>query len=143
MLKDVATQYLNRGSKVFCCLVDASKAFDRVRHDLLFGLLKDRGIPPGILCYIMDSYARQNVTASWLGEASKSFSVSNGVRQGGVLSPILFTVYLDVLIKELEASGDGCYIGHIFYGALGYADDLSVLAPTAQGLARMLKICEK
>jgi hypothetical protein len=50
---------------------------------------------------------------------------------------------VDELIKKLEASGDGCYIGHLFMGALGYADDFTLLAPTAQGLQRMLNVCEE
>ncbi len=143
ILKDVASHYVNQGSKVYCCLVDASKAFDRVRHDALFQLLYDRGLPPTIINFLVDSYTRQRVRAAWLGEHSETFNVINGVRQGGVLSPVLFTLYMDELIKELEAAGDGCYIGHMFFGALGYADDLTLLAPTVQGLARMLKVCEK
>jgi hypothetical protein len=91
----------------------------------------------------MDGYARQTVRASWAGYHSGEFNVCNGVRQGGVLSPVLFSVYMDDLIKELEISGDGCYIGHIFFGALGYADDLTLLAPAVQALARMLKVCER
>ena len=49
-------------------------------------------------------YSDQNVCArvSWNGQFSNKFSVSNGVRQGGVLSPILFTVYIDDLLTELE-----------------------------------------
>ncbi len=50
-------------------------------------------------------------------------SVSNGVKQGGVLSPILFTVYVDELLRILENARLGCHIGHIFGGAVGYADD--------------------
>ena len=64
--------------------------------------------------------------------------------RGGVLSPILFNIYMDELIKQLEQSGDSCHIDHIFYGALGYADDLILLSPTANVLQRMLEtfICE-
>jgi len=142
VLKDVVSQYVSRGSTVFCCLLDATKAFDRLRHDILFDLLKDRGLPPTIIKFLMDGYSRQDVRASWSGHHSEYFKVANGVRQGGVLSPILFTLYMDELIKRLEAAGDGCYIGHMFMGALGYADDISLLAPTAQALARMLKVCE-
>ena len=42
--------------------------------------------------------------------------MENGVKQGGVLSPIIFCVYFDELLKRIESSGMGCYIGHYFYG---------------------------
>ena len=51
-------------------------------------------------------------------------------------------MYINELILELEASGFGCYVGHTFCGALGYADDLTLLAPTAMALSSMLRICE-
>ena len=59
------------------------------------------------------------------------FHVSNGVRQGGVLSPMLFAVYIDSLLEMLEASGVGCYSGGCFVGAVCYADDIVLLAPCA------------
>ena len=72
-----------------------------------------------------------------------AFSVSRSVRQGGVLSPILFTLYIDDLLKELSQSSVGCYWGNIFVGALAYADDLILLAPTPSALRKLLAICEK
>jgi len=143
VLKDVASHYISHGSKVYACLIDASKAFDRVRHDILFKLLTDRHLPPLVVNFLMDGYSRQRVRASWEGCHSEEFGAANGIRQGGVLSPILFNVYIDELIKDLEASGYGCHVGHLFYGALGYADDLSLLAPSIYGLKKMLQICEE
>ena len=70
------------------------------------------------------------------------FHVSNGVRQGSVLSPVLFAVYLDGLLAELSGSGVGCYWGSLFAGAFCYADDIIVLlAPRASTLTTMLDIC--
>jgi len=71
------------------------------------------------------------------------FSVSNGVRQGGVLSPILFNVYMDELLLRLQRHDIGCHIGQKFMGALCYADDLSVLCPTVNGLQSMVNVCLK
>ncbi len=70
-------------------------------------------------------------------------SVSNGVKQGGVLSPILFTVYIDELLTRLSNARLGCHVGNIFCGALGYADDITLLAPTLSSLKSMLSICQK
>ena len=63
-----------------------------------------------------------------------------GVKQGGVLSPILFCVYFDELLKRLESSGMGCYIGHHFYGCVGYADDVKLLCPSINGLQSMINV---
>ena len=77
----------------------------------------------------------------WDHSLSESFHVSNGVRQGGVLSPVLFAVYLDGLLEELADSGCGCYWRNLFAGTFCYADDIVLLAPCASALRVMLNIC--
>ena len=67
--------------------------------------------------------------------------MSNGVRQGSVISPHLFAVYLDGLLLELCNSGVGCYWGCSFAGGFSYADDVVLLAPSASALRIMLNIC--
>ena len=61
----------------------------------------------------------------------------NGVSHGAILSPVLFCDYFDTLLSNLNAAGIGCHIGS-FYGALAYADDLVLLAPSANALRCML-----
>ena len=78
----------------------------------------------------------------WDGIRSSSFRITNGTRQGSVLSPTLFSVYLDDLIKELRLLGFGCHVGGAWVGAAGYADDLILLAPSRTAMQRMLKVCE-
>ena len=70
---------------------------------------------------------------------SNKFTASNGVKQGAILSPIL----LSVLFERLEKSGVGCHMGNHYTGSLGYADDLTMLAPTLSGLQVLIKICER
>jgi hypothetical protein len=65
------------------------------------------------------------------------------VRQGAILSPSLFCVYLDTLLSELRDAGVGCHVGGKFLGAFVYADDVNLLALTRQGLQIMLNICEQ
>ena len=67
----------------------------------------------------------------------------NGVKQGGCLSPMLFTLYLDGLIQQLKHSGIGCHIGRTYCGVFGYADDRVIVSPTLFGLRQMIKICEE
>ena len=70
----------------------------------------------------------------WGALVSNSFSVANGVRQGGVLSPILFTLYIDDLLLDLKILGVGCFWNSFFAGALCYADDLTLLAHSPSAL---------
>ena len=70
-------------------------------------------------------------------------SVSNGVNEVGVLSTILFTMYIDERLSRLSASKLGCYISNIFCGALEYPDDISLFAPTLSSLKYTLNICHQ
>ena len=85
----------------------------------------------------------QKLVVRWNGEFSQPFTVSNGVKQGGIISPTLFCIYIDELLNELKKSGSGCYIGFNFYVALGYADDIILLNPSICGMQKMLNICNK
>ena len=142
-LKEVVNYYTSRKGRVYCALLDASKAFARVRFDKLFEALIKRNIPSSIIRLLLNMYQRQKVRTLWDGCLSDTFLTVNGVRQGGVLSPVLFTLYMDMLFTRLEDSGVGCYLGHEFMGALGYADDGTILAPTVSSFRAMLRICEE
>jgi len=123
-------------------MLDASKAFDTVHFGKLFKLLMDRKLPAMVIRLLLDNYTRQNICTTWNGAKSDTFTAMNGVRQGGVLSPILFTIYFDEMIYKLEKSGIGCKIGIHFIGALAYADDVILLCPSRSGLQSMLTLCE-
>ena len=84
---------------------------------------------------------RQSIMVNWNGEYSSTFSVGNGVKQGGVLSPVLFTVYLDDLIDQLKKKGLGCHFNGHFVGSFIYAYDISLLAPSCDALNNMFNVC--
>ena len=135
--------YLRNDSEVYCCLFDFSKAFDKVNFDCLFQKLLDRKFPAIFLNLILCIYKNQSCFIRWNSVESSSFRVRNGVRQGAILSPSLFCVYLDSLLTRLRDAGVGCHVGGNFSGAFGYADDVTLLAPSRQALQIMLKICEE
>ena len=139
----IITNYLHRGSSVLGCFLDASKAFDLADHDILFNTLLERGLPLSIVRFLISWCSMQQLRVRWNFSLSNPFKVSNGVRQGSVLSPILFLVYLDSLLVDLSKSGVGCYWGSFFAGAFGYADDVVLLAPCAAAQRIMLSICSR
>ena len=85
-------------------------------------------------------YSNNLVRIAWGGVLADYFSAVNGVKQGGVLSPVLYCVYIDDLLLALSKSGVGCYIGSNFVGALAYADDIVLIAPTATAMRKLLSI---
>jgi arginine exporter protein ArgO len=92
--------------------------------------------------YIYIAQISSETQIKWCGTMSNYFVAIIGVRQGGVLSPILFCLYFDGLLVALSEAGVGCFIGCNFVGALAYADNVVLLAPSAFALHKMLVICD-
>ena len=141
VVKETIQYYLNGGSQVYTMLLDASQAFDRVNYVTLFNILLKRGLCPLVCRLLAMIYTCQSARIKWGETFSKEFSITNGVKQGGVLSPVLFSIYMDELFVSLYASKVGCHIGQQFMGAFGYADDVILLAPTKRSLYSLLDIC--
>ncbi len=140
--KKVISYYTSSNSAVHCVFLDASKAFDKLEYCKLFKLLLDRHIPPQVIRILLNIYTGQQIRVLWNGIYSPTFAVKNGVKQGAIVSPILFCVYFDTLLTKLRSSKVGCFIGNWFVAALAYADDLVILAPTARAMRRLLAICD-
>ena len=143
LVTEVANYYIRRGTAVSACLLDCSKAFDKCRFDHLFEKILGKSVPPIVVRVLIFMYEEQTGCVKLAGKKSGSFMISNGTRQGSVLSPALFSIYLDDLIKELRDQGLGCHIGGWWMGACGFADDLILMAPVRSVLQRMVTICEK
>ena len=143
VLKEAVDFYVNQQSSVYLCFLDATKAFDRVNHDVLFDKLKKRGVPGYLIRILTFWYSNQKMMVRWGNVMSESFNVSNGVRQGRILSPYLFNVYMDDLSLRLKKHYAGCKIANNIINHLFYADDLVLLCPSHRGLQELLETCEK
>ena len=97
-------------------------------------MLLKRDIPGTVLRLLFDSYKRQYSYMRWNNCLSTRIPMQNGVKQGGVLSPTLFCIYFDELLRRLAKSGIGCQVGHLSYAAIGYADYVILLSPSIHGL---------
>ena len=120
---------------MYTCFLDASKAFDRVNHFKLFTTLSKGNVPMYIIRIIIYWYTSQTMYVRWNNTMSTGFNVSNGVRQGGILSPYQFCIYVDELSKMLNNVHVGCFVGTMLVNHLMYADDLVLLSPSAAGLS--------
>ena len=108
LLKELFRNYIANGSSMYVTMLDASKAFDKVNHSKLFDKLIDRGCPAFIVRIIYHWYGTQQFTIRWYQGFSSFFTVSNGVKQGRILSPHLFNVYMDDLSVNLNKLHIGC-----------------------------------
>jgi len=84
---------------------------DKVLHNGLFVKLLKRNV---LLRFVL-------VLQNWNGVEGDVFPIHCGVRQGGILSPMLFSIYMDDLLKELRESGYGAYFSNLFVGSILYS----------------------
>ena len=107
------------GSDVYTCCMDMTKAFDLVKHSLLFSKLLDAGLPLIFLRLLMFVYMKQYANVKWNNEYSAMFSLANGVCQGGVISAILYCFYGNQLFAELRRSSYGCFVNGFYHRIFG------------------------
>ena len=103
----------------------------------------DSGMPPIFVRLIVTWYCEQRACVRWGSTLSPKFNVSNGVRQGGILSPLFFNLYMDRLSVTLSETKVGCALGKTMVNHLAYADDLVILSPSVKGLQKLLNICSE
>ena len=141
-MKEVINYYNSASTPVYACYIDACKAFDKVNHWILLNKLLDRKMPECLIRLLMVWFSTQTFTVHWGNSYSSRFSVSNGVRQGGILFPVLFNVYVDDLSVQLSSVNIGCYQNGMCMNHLFYADDAVLLAPTPGSLQELIDICQ-
>lgn len=128
-------------SKSFICYLDCRQAFDRVWHDGLIFKLKECGLDHLTFKSLVSLYS--NMTSCVRNESfiSDWFSVKQGTRQGGKSSPILYLLYINGLIQELEHSKLGFCIYNYNIGSPTVADDMILFSMSKYSLDQMLQIC--
>jgi len=140
-VRNVIDHFVSNGSTVNACTLDLSKAFDRMNHYALLTKLMDRKLPCELLD-IFEYWFTISVTCiKWYGCVSTFFKLTAGVRQGGVLSPVLFAIFIDCLALKVKAANLGCYLSTNCACIFLYADDIMLLAPTVSGLQSLLNVC--
>ena len=142
VLSETVNYFSRHNSNTFVSFLDCSKAFDKISHNGLFIKLIERNVPLCMINLLMYWLLNLNSTCRWRSSLSYSFPNSSGVKQGGILSPNFFSLYVNDLLIMLKKSGIGCHIDSLFLGAIMFADDLALVAPSRGAMQRLIEICE-
>ena len=125
---------------IYFCLIDCAKAFDCVDHNKLWKILKEMGIPDHLTCLLRNQYAGQEATVRTGHGTTHWFPIGKGVCQGCILSPCLFNLYAEYIIKNagLEEAQGRTKIARRNINNLRYADDTTLMAESEKELKSLL-----
>ena len=140
IFQEAVTECRRKKKKAYICLLDAHKAFDTVSHKGLFIKLLQTGIPRDIFLSLLYWYSNLSSCVRWNSHISHYFPIKQGVRQGAVLSPLLYSLYINDLLFQLETVPEPLHIDNIFCGAPTYADDIALIACSPSTLQNMIDI---
>ena len=115
---------------IYFCFIDYAKAFDCVNHNKLRKILKEMGIPDHLTCLLRNLHAGQEATVR-TGHGKTDWSqIRQGVRQGYTLSPCLFNLYAEHIMRNagLDEAQAGIKIAGRNINNLRYADDITLMA---------------
>ncbi|KAK2575343.1 hypothetical protein KPH14_012766 [Odynerus spinipes] len=135
---DLVLRYHNSKLKnLYIASIDISKAFDSVSHQAILAALECRDVPKPLASYIVNIYEKSRTVL--VGDDWQSTPVHpvRGVKQGDPLSPVLFNLIMDSLLRSLPTEV-GINIASFRMNALAYADDLLLFASTRDGLEELL-----
>ena len=131
--------------KIYFCFIDYAKAFDYMDHNKLWKILKETGIPDHLACLLRNLYAGQEATVRTGHGTTDWFQIGKGVCQGCILSPCLFNLYAEYIMRNagLEEAQAGIKIAGRNINNLRYADDTTLMAKTEEELKSLLMKAKK
>jgi len=144
-VKQVCEKVLEKGKNVYLGFMDLEKAYDRVNREALWQVLRMYGVRGKLLNGIKSMYEESKACVRVKGQLSAWFEIKSGVRQGCVMSPWLFNVFMDAVMKEvrmgtrnigvrLEVNGNEWRVSDLLY-----ADDVVFMSETEAELRSMIE----
>ena len=125
---------------LYMCFIDYKKAFDCVDHERLWVILRGMGVPVHLIVLLKRLYTNQEARVRTEFGETDNIDIGKGVRQGCILSPLLFNIYAEIIMREaLEEWESGISIGGRMVTNLRYADDTTLLAGTKKELIELVE----
>ena len=135
----------NSRKNIYFCFFDYTKTFDSVDHNKLWKILKEMGIPEHLTCLLRNLYAGREATVRTGHGTTHWFHIGKGVRQGCILSPCLFNLYAEYIMRNagLEEAQAGIKIAWRNINHLRYADNTTIMVESEKELKSLLKRAER
>src|SRR5574340_703669 len=125
---------------IYFCFIDYAKPFDCVDHNKLWRILKEMAIPDHLTCLLRNLYAGQEATVRTGHGTTDWFQIGKGVPQGCILSPCLFNLCAEYIMRNagLEEAQAGIKIAGRNINNLRYADDITLMVESEEELKSLL-----
>lgn len=143
ILRQITEKSIEFNKTAFMCFIDLKQAFDKVRLRDVLRTLKKRNVDPTIIKIIKELNTGNTAVIKTNNTLSKTIPVLSGIRQGDSLSPILFNVIMDEIIKDVKTAGRGYRLGNKEIKIVCYADDAVIISEDEDNLQRLLYRFEK
>ena len=137
----VVNYFLKRHSNVFVVTLDAYDAFDNVNVYGLITKLIDRYMSFDVVRVLLSWYVNTRACVRLNGYCTEYIDMKSEGKQGGIMSPMLYKIYVDNLVKKLMCEKLGCVIGDCFFGTVFYADDIVLLEALVCKIQKMINLC--
>jgi hypothetical protein len=141
IIHNLVNKYCHKNNtKLYSCFIDLSKAFDTVPRDILLKKLLSLGIKGNFFNIIRSIYSNNMACVKMNNKVTKPFAINQGVRQGCVLSPLLFNIFMSDLAKKLNSVQEKLVVDNVELNSLFWADDIVLLAKSDDKLTEMLNL---
>ena len=144
IINNLVREYSHKKNlKIFSCFVDFAKAFDTVPRDILLKKLLSHGISGRFFNAIKNIYTKDKACIKIGSQYTGTIVINQGVRQGCVMSPLLFNIFLADLAEKFDSINDNIKMNNSEISALFWADDILILSKSEEGLTKKLKVLEE
>ena len=131
--------------EIYFCFIEYTKAFDCVDHNKMWLVMKERGIPEHLIILIKNLYHKQEAHVRTMYGPTDWFEINKGVRQGCILSPYLFNLHGEFIMRNagLKDNNISIKIHGRAINNLRYADDTTLIAETKEDLEELIRNVKK